>query len=161
MQVYLIALGSNVRHVRHGPPSAVLTRAVDALGRMGDVRAIAPVIQSRAIGPSRRNYANGACLLEGELSPPELLASLKRIERAFGVRRGGRWQARVLDLDIILWSGGMWASPALSIPHRLFRERSFVTGPASAIAPAWKDPLTNLSLRQLNARLTKPRPVPR
>lgn len=90
-----------------------------------------------------------------------MLASLKRIERAFGTRRGGRWQARVLDLDIILWSGGMWASPALSIPHRLFRERSFVTGPASAIAPAWKDPLTNLSLRQINARLTKPRPVPR
>ncbi len=82
------------------------------------------------------------------------------MERQFGVRRGGRWQARVLDLDIILWSGGRWHDRTLTIPHAQFRARDFVLRPAMQIAPSWRDPFANLSLRQLNARLTKPRPVP-
>lgn len=92
-----------------------------------------------------------------------MLAKLKQIEREFGRgrRRGQRWQARVLDLDIILWSGGIVASPALQIPHPAFRQRRFVLDPASAIAGDWRDSVTNLSLRQLQARLTRPRPLTR
>lgn len=158
---YLIALGSNIRHIRHGAPRAVLAAAIEVLGELGGIAASAPVISSRAVGPSRRDYANGACVLECNLSPQQLLAALKGMERQFGMRRGGRWSARVLDLDIILWSGGIWATDGLTIPHPLFRERDFVLGPASAISPGWKDPLSNLSLQQLNARLTKPRAAPR
>ena len=84
------------------------------------------------------------------------------IEASFGCRRGGqRWGARVLDLDIILWEGGAWSSPDLTVPHTAFRSRSFVLTPAAAIAPRWRDPVTGLSLRQLRARLTRPRPLPK
>ena len=91
-----------------------------------------------------------------------LLAVLKEIERRFGRRAGGRrWSARVLDLDLVLWSGGAWSSPSLTVPHAAFRERDFVLAPARALVPDWRDPVTNLSLRQLKARLTRPRPMPR
>ncbi len=91
-----------------------------------------------------------------------LLALLKRIERAFGRRPGGRrWRARVLDLDLVLWSGGPYAAPGLTIPHPLFRERAFVLAPALAVAPAWRDPLTGATVRQLHARLTAPRAMPK
>ena len=40
------------------------------------------------------------------LDPPAMLAALKAIERDFGRRAGRRWGARVLDLDIVAWSGG-------------------------------------------------------
>src|SRR5690606_23892140 len=88
---------------------------------------VSRVIRTAPIGPSQRRYANGAALVASELDPPAMLARLKRIERLFGRRPGGqRWRARVLDLDIVLWSGGCWASSGLTIPHPLFRARRFV-----------------------------------
>lgn len=158
---YLVALGSNVRHPRHGPPVLVLRAAIAMLEREGvDAQIVSPIIQTAPIGPSLRRYANGAALVSSEHDPPAMLALLKRIERAFGRRPGGqRWRARVLDLDIVLWSGGSWSTSGLTIPHPLFRQRSFVLEPASAIAPQWRDPLSGLTLRQLHARLTRPRPV--
>ena len=160
MQHYLIALGSNMRHVRHGAPERVLAAALLALdhGKLKLKRA-APVLCSAPLGPSRRRYANSAALIKTKLEPEPLLAALKAIERQFGRRRGGqRWTARVLDLDIVLWSGGMWASPRLTVPHPEFRRRGFVLGPARAVAPDWRDPVTQLTLRQLYARLLRSAP---
>jgi 2-amino-4-hydroxy-6-hydroxymethyldihydropteridine diphosphokinase len=162
-QRYLIALGSNQRHQRHGRPEQVLTAALAAL-RQGSITVLAsaPVIRSAPLGPSRRRYANGAALIKTRLGPVELLDQLQAIEAAFGRRRGGqRWTARVLDLDIVLWSGGAWSSPGLTIPHTEFRGRDFVVRPACAIAPDWRDPLTGLSLRQLHSRLTRSPCIPR
>lgn len=158
-QRYLIALGSNKRHHRHGAPGRVLAAALDALAAEGvAVVAVAPVVQSAPLGPSKRRYANGAALIESELDPEELLALLKSTERQFGRRSGGqRWASRVLDLDIVLWSGGAWSSPDLNVPHKSFRQRDFVLRPARALAPRWRDPITGLSLNHLHARLTQPR----
>lgn len=160
---YLIALGSNVPHSRHGLPRAVLAAALDALAAAGcRVVDAARPIASAPLGPSRRTYANGAAIVATSLGPEALLDLLQRIERAFGRRRsGGRWRARVLDLDVVLWSGGAYASPRLVIPHPHFRSRTFVLGPATAIAPRWRDPISGFTLRQLFGRLTRNRPLPR
>ncbi len=158
---YVIALGSNIRHYRYGSPGSVLKAAASRLDAIGRVEALSPIIASSPIGPSRRTYANAALILRTPFPPNSLLHALKAVEREFGTRRGGRWQARTLDCDIIFWSGGRFASRKLAIPHVHFRTRPFVTGPAAAIAPAWRDPVTHLSLRQTDRRLTRPRPVPR
>jgi 2-amino-4-hydroxy-6-hydroxymethyldihydropteridine diphosphokinase len=85
---YLIALGSNVRHPRHGRPQEVLAAALERLGAEGlKIVAAAPAIASDPIGPSIRRYANSAAIVETPLEPPELLALLKRIERGFVERR--------------------------------------------------------------------------
>ena len=154
---YLIALGSNRRHHRLGDPRQVLLAALAALEARGiTVLRAAPVITSAPIGPSLRRYANSAALVNTMLAPDELLGALKAIERAFGRTRGGqRWSSRVLDLDIVLWAGGAWSSPGLTVPHVAFRERDFVLRPAAQIAPRWRDPLGGRSLRQLAARLTR------
>jgi 2-amino-4-hydroxy-6-hydroxymethyldihydropteridine diphosphokinase len=159
---YLIALGSNVRHVRYGAPEKVLHAALAELAPLS----AAPIITSAPLGPSRRRYANTVAILRSSESPPELLARLQHIEASFGRRHSGqRWSARVLDLDIVLWSGGAWSSPDLTIPHAEFRNRTFVLTPAKVIAPNWRDPITGHSLRQLHVRLTrrltKPVPLPR
>lgn len=160
---YLIALGSNQRHARFGSPRRVLAAALERLAAEGVwVIAAAPVVETDPIGPSIRRYANSAAVIETALDPEPLLALLKRIERAFGRRPGGqRWRARVLDLDLVLWSGGPYAAPGLTIPHPLFRTRAFVLAPALAVAPDWRDPLTGATVRQLHARLTAPRAMPK
>jgi 2-amino-4-hydroxy-6-hydroxymethyldihydropteridine diphosphokinase len=154
---YLIALGSNVRHPRFGPPRQVLAAATERLEAQGlRVIAAAPVFGTEPMGPSMRRYANSAVVVETGLAPDAMLALLKRIERDFGRRAGGRrWRARVLDLDIVLWSGGPYASRDLTIPHPRFRERAFVLTPALAVAADWRDPLTGATVRHLHARLTR------
>ena len=157
---YLIALGSNRRHHRHGDPRGVLRAAFDALDRKGlKLKAASPIVASAPLGPSRRRYANAAALVKTSLDPEPLLARLQAIEHRFGRRAGGQaWAARVLDLDIVLWSGGAWASPDLTVPHLALRQRRFVLAPAAAIAANWRDPVTGLRLRHLLARLDRRRP---
>ena len=138
----------------------MLRAVIAALGFK--LEAGSPIIASAPLGASRRRYANAAVVVRSNLGPEALLARLKAIEARFGRRRGGqRWRARVLDLDIVLWEGGCWSSPGVTIPHIAFRSRAFVLTPASAIAPRWRDPITGLTMRQLRARLTRPRPLPK
>lgn len=156
LYLYAIALGSN-RRGRHGNPVQNVRAAAEAIGadHLSCIRA------TPALGPAGRGFANAAAILESSLDPPALLARLKQTERAFGRRRGRRWGPRVLDLDILLWSEGPFEDGGLVIPHPEFRRRSFVLDPLAEIAPDWRDPLTGLTVRQLRARLARPRPVDR
>ena len=154
MHQYLIALGSNQRHGRYGPPAAILSYALAALDL--HVQSVSPIINSAPVGPSKRRYANAVAIVETQMSPPELLDHLKAIEASFGRRAGGRrWTSRVLDLDIILWSGGIWGMADLAIPHPRFRDRDFVLRPATAIAANWRDPITGLRVKHCKARLDR------
>ena len=129
-----------------------------------DVFARSAIIGSMPLGPSLRRYANAAAIVSTALSPPALLTRLHDIEQHFGrIRRGQAWRSRTLDLDILLWSGGIWAGsdPHLSIPHPAFRIRSFVLSPAAMIAPDWRDPVTGLTIRQLQSRFNRPKPLDR
>lgn len=152
---YAIALGAN-RAGRHGGPVDMLAAA---LGAIGGVAVASPVSITAPLGPSSRRYANQAAIIASDESPPDLLARLKGIERAFGRRHGQRWGARVIDLDIILWSEGAWDSPGLTVPHRAFRDRMFVLDPLAAIAADWRDPLTGLRIRHLRHRLMRALPL--
>ena len=154
---YAIALGSN-RRSRHGSPAATLRAAAAALG---GVRALSKIRATPALGPAGRGFANAVAIVDSDLAPDDLLDALKAIEREFGRRPARRWGPRVLDLDIVLWSGGAWGGPGPIVPHPEFRKRAFVLEPLAELAPGWRDPLTGATVRQLLARLTAPRPVPR
>ena len=160
LPLYAIGLGSNRRHARHGDPRHVLLAALAAL-ETDDIEPVdvSPIIASDPVGPSRRRYANAVALVASPLSPPDMLARLQRIEAAFGRRTGQRWSARTLDLDILLWSGGAWSDGDLHIPHPAMADRAFVLGPLRAIAPGWRHPLSQRTIRQLAARLIRPKPV--
>lgn len=145
---YVVALGSN-RCGRHGRPRKEIAAALEAIG---GIAAVSPIIETAPVGPSMRRFANAAAIVETDEPPPALLRRFKAIERAFGRRRGQCWGARVIDLDIVLWSEGAWSDAGLTIPHRHFRERGFVLDPLLAIAPGWRDPLTGLSVRHLAHR---------
>ncbi|PZU08669.1 2-amino-4-hydroxy-6-hydroxymethyldihydropteridine diphosphokinase [Sphingomonas sp.] len=162
MHLYAIALGSNRRHGRFGTPEAIVRAAALSLG--GDIRLIAlsPLFATAAMGDRGRRFANAAATIETALTPPALLARLKQVERAFGRRRGKRWGARVLDLDILLWSGGRWRShhPRLTVPHRALAERRFVLDPLVRVAPRWRLAGTARTVAHAHARLTRPSRVP-
>jgi 2-amino-4-hydroxy-6-hydroxymethyldihydropteridine diphosphokinase len=158
---YVIAIGSNRRHHRYGGPRAVLAAATEELAKSKGVKVttIAPVVITPALGPAGRDFANGAVLVKSKKAPDEILHLLKKLERGFGRRRTRRWGPRVLDLDIILWSEGIWTDSELAIPHPAFRERRFVLDPLVSLVPDWRDPCCGLTVRQLRARLLRRKPV--
>jgi 2-amino-4-hydroxy-6-hydroxymethyldihydropteridine diphosphokinase len=154
--LYAIAIGSNRPDGRHGRPPQVVEAAVARLDAEFGLFDASPILLNAAHGPGGRDYANAVALVESALDPPEMLKRLKAIERDFGRRRGRRWGARVLDLDIALWSGGKFRSRALAIPHPELARRSFVLQPLAAIAPGWS--LGPLAVRHLAARLARRAP---
>lgn len=158
--LYAIGIGSNRPLSRRLTPRRIVEAAVLALdARPLRVKAVAPVVTTRPLGPSARDYANGAVLIRTRLTPPELLDRLQALEARFGRRRQRRWGARTLDLDILLWDGGIYGSPRLSVPHPAFAERAFVLAPLRAIAARWRDPLSGLTVGQLAARSGRARRV--
>lgn len=151
---YIIALGSN-RRGRHGSPRAEVRAALAAIG---GVQAVSRLHETPPIGPSIRRFANAVAAVETKESPEDLLRRLKAIERAFGRRRGQRWGARVIDLDIVLWSGGCWASRTLTVPHPQYRTRRFVLAPLAEVAPRWRDPVTGRTTLPLLHAVDRRRP---
>jgi 2-amino-4-hydroxy-6-hydroxymethyldihydropteridine diphosphokinase len=136
--LYAIAIGSNRPHGRHGRPAQVVEAAIARLDERFGLFDASPIVLNPAIGGAGRDFANAVALVESDLEPPAMLRGLKAIEREFGRRRGKHWAARVLDLDISLWSGGRFRSRSLNIPHYGLEDRSFVLQPLAAIAPEWR-----------------------
>lgn len=153
--LYALALGSNRPLSARRTPARLLAEATELIGRLGEVQAVAPILITPPLGPSRRMFANGALVVKTSLAPEEMLGRLQSIERSLGRRRFRRWGARSMDIDIILWSGGRWNSTRLVIPHPAFRARHFVLAPLAGVAATWRDPVTGLSIRHLRARLRK------
>ena len=106
-----------------------------------------------AHGGAGRDFANAVAMVESRLAPPAMLERLKSVEREFGRRRGRRWGPRVLDLDLVLWSGGKFRSRRLTIPHAGLARRSFVLQPLAAIAPGWR--IGAVTVRHLAHRLAR------
>jgi 2-amino-4-hydroxy-6-hydroxymethyldihydropteridine diphosphokinase len=148
MPTCLIALGSNLGDRQTALHAALakfdaipLTRVV----RASSVREFAPVG-----GPSgQSDFLNAAALLDTQLSPLELHEQLLQIEIQHGRKRGERWAARTLDLDLLLVDSQVIDTPALVVPHPRMSFRPFVLEPAAEIAGEMVVPTIGWSIRAL------------
>lgn len=156
--LYAVALGSNRPHGRHGRPAEVIGAAIARLDREFGLFDSSPILLNPAQGGAGRDFANAVALVESVLDPQALLGSLKAIEQDFGRRSGRRWGARVLDLDILAWSGGRVRSERLTIPHPRLACRAFAIGPLALIAPDWRI-FGALTAKHLASRLARRRPL--
>lgn len=154
--LYAIAIGSNRPHGRHGRPAGVVAAAIAQLDQSFGLFDASPIVLNPAHGGAGRDFANAVTLIESPLGPLAMLAELQSIERAFGRRPGRRWGTRVLDLDILAWSGGAVNARGLTIPHPRLAQRAFAIGPLAMIAPFWRL-IGPLNARQLAARLARRR----
>jgi len=155
--LYAIGIGSNRRHGRLGRPAGVVEAAIARLDQDFGLFDASPIVLNPALGRAGREFANAVALIESDLEPPAMLRQLKAIEREYGRRRGRRWGCRVLDLDVVAWSGGKWRSRRLTVPHPALETRSFVIGPLAALAPNW--PVRGaLAARHLAHRLARRAP---
>lgn len=150
-----VALGANLPSETYGEPQATLEAALSLLADE-DVTILRRSSWWRS-GPQpvsdQPDFINGAIEIETSLSSAELLQLLHRVESACGRVRNQRWEARVLDLDLIDYRGqdeaGQGNSPVL--PHPRLAERLFVLLPLQEIAPDWRHPVDGRGLAALIA----------
>jgi 2-amino-4-hydroxy-6-hydroxymethyldihydropteridine diphosphokinase len=129
----VIGLGGNV-----GGEAAIrerFRRAREALAVLGELRA-APLYRTAAIGPAQPAFLNTAVRLRvADLSPDELIATVRELEHLLGRDRRGeaRWGPRTIDLDVLVWGGRVLRSPELDVPHPRLAGRRFALEPLVAL----------------------------
>jgi len=94
-------------------------------------------------------FMNCVSQLTTTLSPFQLIQSLLSIEHAMGRTRRRRWEARIIDLDILLFGQDVIRSRDLVIPHPLMHKRRFVLEPLAQLAPEMIHPVLKISIVKL------------
>jgi 2-amino-4-hydroxy-6-hydroxymethyldihydropteridine diphosphokinase len=130
---------------------ALAARALRAEPRLALLRA-SRVWDAAPLGPPQPRYLNAALELESAAPAAALLEVLQRVERAAGRRRGIRWGARTLDLDLLLLEGQVIRRPGLVVPHPELVARRFVLAPLAELCPERVVPGTGRTVAELLAR---------
>ena len=129
-----VAIGSNL-----ADPLRQVGNAFDRLAELESTHLIARSRLYRAapLGPrDQPEFINACAGLLTQLEPEALLDALRAIERAMGkVPPPVRWGPRIIDLDLLMYSGERRAGPDLTLPHPNMHERNFVLYPLAEIAP--------------------------
>jgi 2-amino-4-hydroxy-6-hydroxymethyldihydropteridine diphosphokinase len=139
-----ISVGSNIDPEIHVPDALKrLIRTISVTGISTHYRTI-PLKRRE----KQDNYLNGVWRVEVRREPSELKNLLKRIEAGSGRRRSGdSFEARTLDLDLLIW--GDLADPSAGVPDPDVLLRPFLYLPILEIEPDLIWPLTKTPLKTL------------
>jgi len=128
----VIGLGSNL-----DSPQLQLTRALTHVAASDGLTILAcsSIYDTDPIGPPQPRYLNAAVKVAWKLSPEALLDRLLDVERAMGRVREVRWGPRVIDLDVLWSSDGVFQSERLTVPHPELTRRAFALAPLLDVEP--------------------------
>lgn len=117
-------------------------------------------------GPSgQEDFFNAVALIQSNYTAFEVWQFLNKTEQTLGRHRFKRWEARRIDLDVLLHESRtdsqspllpevVW-TPTFKVPHPRMTMRTFVLTPACDVSPDWIEPVTRQSLNELSARLDR------
>lgn len=87
------------------------------------------------------NYWNQVVQVNTQLTPQEVLNTIHKIERELGRERRIRWEARLIDIDILYINDWVLQDANLVVPHPRIADRRFVLAPLTEIAPEFVHPV--------------------
>jgi len=156
-----IGLGSNVgdrgAHLEYAfeEMSSLAGTRLEARSSIMESEPLALPGEAQAGANAGGSYLNAAALIETELPARELLQCLLEIEHRRGRVRvpGRRWEARTLDLDILLYGDLVLSEAGLVLPHPHLHERLFVLHPLAEIAPGMWVPTVGAAVQELLRRV--------
>jgi 2-amino-4-hydroxy-6-hydroxymethyldihydropteridine diphosphokinase len=145
MHKYYLHLGSN-----QGDRFQILNTCVEQIDKhIGQVEDKSPIYETEPWGLKDQSpFLNQALLCHSSLSPADLLAKAKDIERSIGKEKEERWGPRLLDIDI-LYCDDIILEGNPQIPHPEIANRNFVLVPLMSIAGDHVDPRHQKTIEEL------------
>jgi 2-amino-4-hydroxy-6-hydroxymethyldihydropteridine diphosphokinase len=127
------SIGSNI-----GNRKRLVREAITLLNeRVGEVERQSSLYETEPWGfYSPNKFINACVCCVTTLSPHQLLAITQHIERELGrtqKTQDGKYEDRVIDIDILLYDDLRVNDPHLVIPHPRMHERTFVMDPLREI----------------------------
>lgn len=151
----LISFGANI-----GQPAETIRQAAEQLeqrlsGRLQDFY-LSRLFRTPAVGGpvGQPPFLNAVAALDvSGTTAWDVWQAVREIEHALGRVRVERWEARRIDLDVLLFEDQRIWTPHFKLPHPRMVMRRFILEPALDVAPNWRDPVSGMTISQLAANL--------
>jgi len=143
--LYLL-LGTNV-----GDRARNLTQATERIiAQIGVVSRQSSVYETEPWGVTNQpNYWNQVLVVETSLEPMLVLNRIHKIEKSLGRERRIRWEARLIDVDMLYFNEQIIEEANLVVPHPRLAERRFVLTPLAEISPEFRHPVWQKTNQEL------------
>jgi len=129
-QVYL-GIGSNL-----GNRLENLSRAIEEIASIATIESTSSIYETEPVDiVNCENFLNMAISIRTEDDPPLLLARLKKIEKKLGRKQQTHLEARIIDIDILMYRGFAYEDNTVKVPHKELANRRFALEPLCEIAP--------------------------
>jgi 2-amino-4-hydroxy-6-hydroxymethyldihydropteridine diphosphokinase len=118
--------------------------------RVGMVEATSSLYETAAWGVTDQpSYLNQVVVVQTLLQPEALLQELLAIEQDLGRTRRHKYDARTIDIDILLYNHLAISLANLHIPHEHLHRRRFALQPLSEVAGNYVHPFLGKTILDL------------
>ena len=153
MAIAYLCLGSNI-----GDKVGYVQQAVKMLTSTGMVTVVrsSALYETEPWGNKDLDwFVNAVIEVKTKLSPRELLDLCKNTEIQMGRKnvKSDKYEARIIDIDILFYGDLIVDEPDLKIPHEHLHERAFALVPLLELIPDYEHPKYKKSLLQLHEEL--------
>ena len=153
MAIAYLCLGSNI-----GDKVGYVQQAVKMLTATGMVTVVrsSALYETEPWGNKDLDwFVNAVIEVKTKLSPRELLDLCKNTEIQMGrkIVKSDKYEARIIDIDILFYGDLIVDEPDLKIPHEHLHERAFALVPLLELIPDYEHPKYKKSLLQLHEEL--------
>ena len=152
MKKVFIGIGSNLGDSRKN--------CIEAIDRINDhpdceVLKVSSFYSTEPVGVADQNwFTNAVTVIGTTLESEVLIKALLDIEKEMGrIRTGSRWEARTIDLDILMFGDDIINKINLTVPHPLMHKRRFVMAPITEIEPEKIHPVLGKKMMQILAEI--------
>jgi 2-amino-4-hydroxy-6-hydroxymethyldihydropteridine diphosphokinase len=146
---YILLLGANL-----GDIQSTITKAIEKLiSNKCSIIKKSSYYKTKAWGITEQpDFINICISVNANYTPTEMLQLCLQIESELGRERKNeqKWNARIIDIDILFASQHIIKLENLIIPHPYFLERYFAIVPAAEIEPDYVHPIVNKSLAEIS-----------
>jgi len=142
-----LSIGSNLENKLKN-----LQKAVDFISqKIGAISKISTVYKTESWGFESDDFYNICLQVSTKLNPEDLLLTTQIIEKIIGRKEKTKegYEARTIDIDILLFDNEIIFSPDLIVPHKEMLQRKFVLAPLAEIAPNLLHPIEKRRIQVL------------
>lgn len=149
MSQALLLIGGNI-----GDRLQYLEKAIEFIGQeIGKVNLVSSVYETEPWGfECEQAFLNQVIGVETKLQPRQILEFILNIEKKMGRKRiDSAYEARPIDIDILMFDDIIYHDSKLQIPHPRMHQRKFTLIPLSEIAGHKIHPVLNKTINELNS----------